>query len=134
MSEKVDEIIAKLQAQQPKLKDADQFADSIMHSLPDLPEEKVPRPQSRLLAVQRTFASIAASFLILITLWQGINAISSSPVQQMSFEQCVAKYESDYSSLSNSDSFDKAVARYESMKKSRPSLIKQLKGTYDEKK
>lgn len=134
MSEKTDEILAWLQRQQPKLNDADQLADIIMGSLPSQKGRSLPEQQTGWSVFLRTVMSVAASFLILITLWQGAEAISSSlPRQQLDFEPCIARYENDYASLRNSNSIVDAVVRYESMKKAHPSFIKQLKGVYHEK-
>ncbi len=135
MSEKTDEILARLQEQQPKLNDADLLANIIMDSLPNQKERNLSEAQTGWSVSLRAMMLVAASFLILITLWQGAKAISSSlPRQQIDFEPCIAQYENDYALLRNSNSLVDAVARYESMKMARPSLIKQLKGVYHEKK
>jgi hypothetical protein len=137
MNEKIDDIITRLQAQQPELKDADQLTDRIMASLPDISqEEETEKPSyAAWIVYLRAASSVAAIFLIVFTLWH-IPGFGNPAIMQTTndYEQCIAKYESDYSSLKNYADYKEALARLEQMKNSHPSIINQLKETYYENK
>ena len=64
---KIDEILSRLQAQQPDVCNPDELTDRIMDSLPDLPTEQ-PKPARRLRLYIVSAIAAAASVLLLLTL------------------------------------------------------------------
>lgn len=72
MNDKFDDIILRLQAQQPTLDNADELTDAIMAALPDQQPapSSVDSPAPRILYLFRNISSAAAVFLIALFLWQ----------------------------------------------------------------
>ena len=64
---KIDEILSRLQAQQPDVCNPDELTDRIMDSLPDLPTEQ-PKPAQRIRLYIASAIAAAASVLLLLTL------------------------------------------------------------------
>ncbi len=68
---KIDEILSRLQEQQPEVSNPDELTDRIMASLPDLPTEQ-PKPARR---IKLYFVSaIAAAASVLLLLYLGIGS------------------------------------------------------------
>ena len=64
---KIDEILSRLQEQQPDVSNHDELTDRIMNSLPDLPTEQ-PKPARRIRLYIASAIAAAASVLLLLTL------------------------------------------------------------------
>ena len=64
---KIDEILSRLQEQQPDVCNPDELTDRIMDSLPDLPAEQ-PKPARRIRLYIASAIAAAASVLLLISL------------------------------------------------------------------
>ena len=64
---KIDEILSRLQEQQPDISNPDELTDRIMDSLPDLPTEQ-PKPARRIRLYIVSAIAVAASVLLLISL------------------------------------------------------------------
>ena len=64
---KIDEILSRLQEQQPDVCNPDELTDRIMDSLPDLPTEQ-PKPARRIRLYIASAIAVAASVLLLLTL------------------------------------------------------------------
>ena len=64
---KIDEILSRLQAQQPDVSNPDELTYRIMDSLPDLPTEQ-PKPARRIRLYVASAIAAAASVLLLLTL------------------------------------------------------------------
>ncbi len=64
---KIDEILSRLQEQQPDVCNPDELTDRIMDSLPDLPTEQ-PKPARRIRLYIASAIAVAASVLLLISL------------------------------------------------------------------
>ena len=64
---KIDEILSRLQEQQPDISNPDELTDRIMDSLPDLPTEQ-PKPARRIRLYAASAIAAAASVLLLISL------------------------------------------------------------------
>ena len=64
---KIDEILSRLQEQQPDVCNPDELTDRIMDSLPDLPTEQ-PKPARRIRLYAASAIAAAASVLLLISL------------------------------------------------------------------
>ena len=64
---KIDEILSRLQEQQPDVCNPDELTDRIMDSLPDLPTEQ-PKPARRIRLYIASAIAAAASVLLLLTL------------------------------------------------------------------
>ena len=64
---KIDEILSRLQEQQPDVCNPDELTDRIMDSLPDLPTEQ-PKPARRIRLYIASAIAAAASVLLLISL------------------------------------------------------------------
>ena len=64
---KIDEILSRLQEQQPDISNPDELTDRIMDSLPDLPTEQ-PKPARRIRLYIASAIAVAASVLLLLTL------------------------------------------------------------------
>jgi len=80
---KIDEILSRLQEQQPDVSNPDELTDRIMDSLPDLPTEQ-PKPARRIRLYIASAIAVAASVLLLLTLHslvgeeQGVGSVTSS--------------------------------------------------------
>lgn len=80
---KIDEILSRLQEQQPDVSNPDELTDRIMASLPDLPTEQ-PKPARRIRLYVASAIAAAASVLLLLTLHslvgeeQGVGSVTSS--------------------------------------------------------
>ena len=80
---KIDEILSRLQEQQPDVSNPDELTDRIMDSLPDLPTEQ-PKPARRIRFYIASAIAAAASVLLLLTLHslvgeeQGVGSVTSS--------------------------------------------------------
>ncbi|MCQ2236256.1 MAG: hypothetical protein MJZ18_04545 [Bacteroidales bacterium] len=71
MTDKFDDIILRLQAQQPSLDNADELTDMTMASLPDQQQTPAIAPKGpRVLYIIRNISSAAAMFLIALFIWQ----------------------------------------------------------------
>ena len=64
---KIDELLNRLQEQQPDVSNPDELTDRIMASLPDLPTEQ-PKPARRIRLYVASAIAAAASVLLLLTL------------------------------------------------------------------
>ena len=64
---KIDELLNRLQEQQPDVSNPDELTDRIMDSLPDLPTEQ-PKPARRIRLYVASAIAAAASVLLLLTL------------------------------------------------------------------
>ena len=64
---KIEEILSRLQEQQPDVSNPDELTDRIMDSLPDLPTEQ-PKPARRIRLYVASAIAAAASVLLLLTL------------------------------------------------------------------
>ena len=64
---KIDDILSRLQEQQPDVCNPDELTDRIMDSLPDLPTEQ-PKPAQRIRLYIASAIAAAASVLLLLTL------------------------------------------------------------------
>ena len=64
---KIDELLNRLQEQQPDVCNPDELTDRIMDSLPDLPTEQ-PKPARRIRLYIASAIAVAASVLLLLTL------------------------------------------------------------------
>ena len=64
---KIDELLNRLQEQQPDVCNPDELTDRIMDSLPDLPTEQ-PKPARRIRLYVASAIAAAASVLLLLTL------------------------------------------------------------------
>ena len=80
---KIDEILSRLQEQQPDVSNPDELTDRIMDSLPDLTTEQ-PKPARRIRLYIASAIAAAASVLLLLTLHslvgeeQGVGSVTSS--------------------------------------------------------
>ena len=80
---KIDEILSRLQEQQPDVCNPDELTDRIMDSLPDLTTEQ-PKPARRIRLYIASAIAAAASVLLLLTLHslvgeeQGVGSVTSS--------------------------------------------------------
>jgi hypothetical protein len=80
---KIDEILSRLQEQQPDISNPDELTDRIMDSLPDLTPEQ-PKPARRIRLYIASAIAVAASVLLLLTLHslvgeeQGVGSVTSS--------------------------------------------------------
>ena len=80
---KIDEILSRLQEQQPDVSNPDELTDRIMDSLPDLTTEQ-PKPARRIRLYIASAIAVAASVLLLLTLHslvgeeQGVGSVTSS--------------------------------------------------------
>ena len=80
---KIDEILSRLQEQQPDVSNPDELTDRIMDSLPDLTTEQ-PKPARRIMLYIASAIAVAASVLLLLTLHslvgeeQGVGSVTSS--------------------------------------------------------
>ena len=80
---KIDEILSRLQEQQPDISNPDELTDRIMDSLPDLTTEQ-PKPARRIRLYIASAIAVAASVLLLLTLHslvgeeQGVGSVTSS--------------------------------------------------------
>lgn len=72
MNDKFDDIILRLQAQQPTLDNADELTAAIMAALPDQQPANavVATPAPRIFYLFRNISSAAAVFLIALFVWQ----------------------------------------------------------------
>lgn len=72
MNDKFDDIIARLQSQQPVLDNADELTDAIMSALPDQQTASAPVVSHipRVFYLLRNVSSAAAVFLIALFVWQ----------------------------------------------------------------
>ena len=64
---KIDDILNGLQGQQPDVSNPDEWTDSMMAGLPDLPAEQ-PKPARRVRLYVASAITVAASLLLLLTL------------------------------------------------------------------
>ena len=64
---KIDDILNGLQGQQPDVSNPDEWTDSMMAGLPDLPAEQ-PKPARRVRLYVASVITVAASLLLLLTL------------------------------------------------------------------
>ena len=69
---KIDEILSRLQEQQPDISNPDELTDRIMDSLPDLDCQKV-NPAKRVRIYVATVVTIAASIMLLVILTTNLN-------------------------------------------------------------
>ena len=69
---KIDEILSRLQEQQPDISNPDELTDRIMDSLPDLGCQKV-NPAKRVRIYVATVVTIAASIMLLVILTTNLN-------------------------------------------------------------
>lgn len=140
MNEKIDDIIDRLQAQHIELKGADELTNLIMDNLPhqsqnEKAEVRASKTNHSALMVIRLISSVAATLLILLSLWQISDLFTiQAHKQNKDFEQCIARYENDYSSVERNKDFNEAFRNLVQLRKSHPSIINQLKNECDEKK
>ena len=85
---KIDDILNGLQGQQPDVSNPDEWTDSIMDSLPDLPTEQ-PKPARRVRLYVASAITVAASLLLLLTLHR--NDVDPQQVQSLVTQQIEQK-------------------------------------------
>lgn len=85
---KIDEILSRLQEQQPDVSNPDEWTDRIMDSLPDLPTEQ-PKPARRVRLYIASAIAVAASVLLLLTLHR--NDVDPQQVQSLVTQQIEQK-------------------------------------------
>ena len=85
---KIDEILSRLQEQQPDVCNPDELTDRIMDSLPDLPTEQ-PKPARRIRLYIASAIAVAASVLLLLTLHR--NDVDPQQVQSLVTQQIEQK-------------------------------------------
>ena len=86
---KIDEILSRLQEQQPDVCNPDELTDRIMDSLPDLPTEQ-PKPARRIRLYIASAIAAAASVLLLLTLHRN-NNVDPQQVQSLVTQQIEQK-------------------------------------------
>ena len=86
---KIDEILSRLQEQQPDVCNPDELTDRIMDSLPDLPTEQ-PKPARRIRFYIASAIAAAASVLLLLTLHHN-NNVDPQQVQSLVTQQIEQK-------------------------------------------
>ena len=105
----IDEILQRLQTQQPMLEDEDTFIDSIMDSLPDLPEEM--SGASPFIIALRAFSSLAASVVIGLFIFLNVDSPSHKSLQSAETEHSAyASYA--YADLSDCTTPQEAMKKY----------------------
>ena len=87
---KIDEILSRLQEQQPDVSNPDELTDRIMDSLPDLPTEQ-PKPARRIRLYIVSAIAAAASVLLLLTLHRNDNNVDPKQVQSVVTQQIEQK-------------------------------------------
>ena len=87
---KIDEILSRLQEQQPAISNPDELTDRIMDSLPDLPIEQ-PKPARRIRLYIVSAIAAAASVLLLLTLHRNDNNVDPKQVQSVVTQQIEQK-------------------------------------------
>lgn len=132
MNDKLDEIIARLQSQQPEPDCADELTDMIMDSLPELPAETpVSATQHRvapIVSIVRNFSSAAAIFLFILFAWQNVkNPFFQQSPDTPDYEQCIANYKPDYSSITESSNPRESFNRYFQQRESKVKYLNKLK-------
>ena len=85
---KIDEILSRLQEQQPDISNPDEWTDSMMAGLPDLPAEQ-PKPARRVRLYIASAIAVAASVLLLLTLHR--NDVDPQQVQSLVTQQIEQK-------------------------------------------
>ena len=85
---KIDEILNRLQEQQPDISNPDEWTDSMMAGLPDLPAEQ-PKPARRVRLYVASAITVAASLLLLLTLHR--NNVDPQQVQSLVTQQIEQK-------------------------------------------
>lgn len=132
MNDKFDDIILRLQAQQPTLDNADELTDAIMAALPSQQPAPSPvaNPAPRILYLIRNISSAAAVFLIAMFLWQ-YNEEPELSHHQTSYCQPVYRFESPYACECNT--LSECVSQYAAQRKgSQTNSIKKLIREYYE--
>ena len=86
---KIDEILSRLQEQQPDISNPDELTDRIMDSLPDLPTEQ-PKPARRIRLYIASAIAATASVLLLLTLHRN-NNVDPQQVQSLVTQQIEQK-------------------------------------------
>ena len=86
---KIDEILSRLQEQQPDVSNPDELTDRIMDSLPDLTPEQ-PKPARRIRLYIASAIAAAASVLLLLTLHRN-NNVDPQQVQSLVTQQIEQK-------------------------------------------
>ena len=87
---KIDEILSRLQEQQPDVSNPEELTDRIMDSLPDLPTEQ-PKPARRIRLYIVSAIAAAASVLLLLTLHRNDNNVDPKQVQSVVTQQIEQK-------------------------------------------
>lgn len=85
---KIDDILNGLQGQQPDVSNPDEWTDSMMAGLPDLPAEQ-PKPARRVRLYIASAIAVAASVLLLLTLHR--NDVDPQQVQSLVTQQIEQK-------------------------------------------
>ena len=85
---KIDDILNGLQGQQPDVSNPDEWTDSMMAGLPDLPAEQ-PKPARRVRLYVASAITVAASLLLLLTLHR--NDVDPQQVQSLVTQQIEQK-------------------------------------------
>lgn len=86
---KIDDILNGLQGQQPDVSNPDEWTDSMMAGLPDLPAEQ-PKPARRIRLYIASAIAVAASVLLLLTLHRN-NNVDPQQVQSLVTQQIEQK-------------------------------------------
>lgn len=86
---KIDDILNGLQGQQPDVSNPDEWTDSMMAGLPDLPAEQ-PKPARRVRLYVASAITVAASLLLLLTLHRN-NNVDPQQVQSLVTQQIEQK-------------------------------------------
>ena len=133
MNDKLDEIIARLQSQQPEPDCADELTDMIMDSLPEFPDETpviaVQHRGAPIVGIVRYFSSAAAIFLFVLFVWQNVrNPFFQQSPDTPDYEQCIANYKPDYSSIADSSDPREYFNRYFQQRESKVKYLNKLKG------
>ena len=134
-NDKIDDIIKRLQAEEPVLTDADEMTERIMNALPDNSANS-PRiaadASSVFLLFVRALSSAAAVVLVFLFIWQNISVRPLPPETTKDYEQCIAKYKSDYS-FDECNDLRQACQQYARQRESHRSVINSLVNEYYEK-
>lgn len=100
MNNQIDNILDRLQKQQPELQDPELLADSIIAVLPDRPKESIIQPVSRYKGVilfMHTVSSVAAVLLLVLFLWQSYDGIDlQETVVSPDYSSQLAKYQPQF--------------------------------------
>lgn len=136
MNDNLDNILQKLKKEEPILDNPKQMTEMIMASLPDkvnghgtitFKEKKSPSIIRAFLRTASYAAAITAACIICTTA-----IYEKKESEKKDYEQCIAKYTTDYSSISSKNP-NEAFNDYLKIRRSQNSIINKLKEAYYEK-